>query len=142
MSVTTEDIQEWVKLQWGNNPTLTQLTLVAGLTPESQTTPQYGEFTVTSGPVQHTAGADYLQEFDVELKTWDETGAANLGPVQVAIEGAFTVRSRQVVGLPSGRGLNLLCSLKDPGDMTEDPNTQRGAAVMVSRDKYKLLCQG
>jgi hypothetical protein len=142
MPVTIEDVQEWVKLQWTGNAVLAALPLVGGLAPESVDVPQYGEFTVTGGQVQHNAGADYLQEFDVEIKTWNETGAANLGPFQLAIESVFQVRSRQATGLPNGRTLNLLCSLKDPGDMTEDPDTQRGAAVMVSRDKYKLLCQG
>lgn len=142
MAVTTEDVQEWVKLAWGQSSSLSPLPLVNGFAPESTTAALYTEFKVQDGNPSFNAGAAYVQEFTLELRTWDQSGAADLGGIKQAIEAAFQQQVHQNIALPSGRTLQLLHSLKLPGNIDEDPAAQRGQAVMVSLDRYGVLCQG
>lgn len=157
MSVTTEDVAEAVKVLWNANSTLTELVtaLILGRLPDPANTQitigsPYSTYTVTDGPQTRMAGAAYFQAFTVEVTTYDETGAADLGGIKRAIEETLGpvnsegggIAPGTGVSLPSGRTLRVMYSLKKPGSLSEDPATQRGQAVKTSKDSYELTCQG
>jgi hypothetical protein len=150
MSVTTEDVQEAVKLLWNEDGTLTGLvtSLIFGRVPDAGVSP-YTSFTVADGPVQMSSGAAYLQKFTVEFKTWDEAGAQDAGPIKAAIEALFCTNqpgsataTRLVLTLPSGRTIAILSGIKVPGAMEEDQATRQSKAVKISTDRIEFLCQG
>jgi hypothetical protein len=109
----------------------------------------YTQYKVADGAKQQLATTDYLQAFAIELKTWDETGAANAGAIKLAIEQAMTVipvsgQANTTLTLPSGRSLKIISCLKADGGggtLEEDEATQRAQAVKVSTDRFEMLCQ-
>lgn len=143
MSVTTEDVQEAVKQLWNGNETLAGLvpTLIMGRVPDGQAAP-YTSFTVRDGKVQMTAQGTYLAWFTLEFKTWDQAGAANTGPIKLAIEAVFSISNHPTLTLANGRELTILHGIKMPGGLDEDAATQQGQAVKISSDRFEFLCQG
>ena len=157
MSVTTEDVAEGVKVLWNANTTLTGL--VKGLrlgrvedpaNPLNTLGSPYTSFSVKDGPVTRMAGKAYLQAFTVEFTTWDEAGASDEESIKLQIEKTFGPLNSEgggiapgtAIALPSGRTLRVLYSLKQPGGLEEDPATQKGQAVKLTRDVFELTCQG
>ena len=148
--ITTEDILEGVKLLWDGNAILTGLVtggLIFGRVPDGTASP-YASLKVAPGEVQLNAGSAYLQQYAIELTTWDESGAAALGPIQRQLEATFSTKgggqlaSRVTLNLPSGRTLQVLHGIKQPGTLDEDAQTQKAQSVKYSFDRFELLCQG
>lgn len=140
MAVTTEDVQEWVKAKWAS-ASLTPA-LILGRVNQEAASP-YTSMRVVDNEPQRTATGGYLQTFTLELKTWDETGAADAGTIKVAIEAAFNVQTRTTATLSSGRSFTLLHSVKAPGgSLDDDDATRQGKAVKLSTDRFELLCVG
>lgn len=151
MAVTTEDIAEAVKQLWAAATTLSNPTtglvksIIMGRVPDpaaNAVASPYTSFKVTDGLTQRIATNGYLQTFTVEFKTWDETGAADLGPIKVAIEAAFTKNTRTALTLASTRALAILHSVKMPGALEEDEATKNNKSVKVTTDRFEILCQG
>lgn len=148
MAVTTEDVAEAVKVLWFADTTLSHAStglvksLIYGRVPNVPTAP-YATFKVTEGsePLR-TATGGYLQTFTVEFKIWIEVGAAGLGPIKLQLEAVFIKLTRTSVTLGSGRTLQLIHSVKQPGAFEEDEATKENKAVKSSTDRFEFLCQG
>jgi len=141
VSVNTEDVAEGLAAMWNAAGGLPALILGRVALP---TAAPYTSARITDGPKTNTATGGYLQSFGIELKTWDEAGAAAAGTVKAAIEAALTKTGRTVLALPSGRTLQILSCLKDDGGggtLDDDEATQRAQAVKVSTDRFAMLCQ-
>ena len=143
MSVTTEDVQEGVAQIWNAATAVTSLvtSLTLGRVEQSATAP-YAGYEVEDGEIVREAQGSGLLKFTVTFKTWDQTGATDAGPIKLAIEGAFTIRTRTVLTLASGRTLKIIDSLKHPGKLNEDEATNLGRAVKIATDVFEILCQG
>lgn len=141
MAVTTEDVQEGVKMLWALSGTLAAIPLIQGRQTDQATSP-YASFAVKEGATQRTSSPQYFQIFTAELKVWDEAGAADLAAIKLAIEAAFVLLVRTVLVLPSTRSLAILHSVKVPGGLEEDTATAKAKSVKVSTDRFELLCQG
>lgn len=150
--VTTEDVEEGVAQLWNAAPAITALVtggLILGRVQQAAGSP-YTSYKVEDGEiVVREAQGGYLQKFKVTFKTWDQAGAANAGPIKVAIEGVFSslaqsspLTSRKVLTLASTRTLAILESQKVPGGLDEDEATQQAQAVKIATDAYEFLCQG
>lgn len=138
MSVTTEDVMEGVKLLWtGSLPAL-----IEGRIPLNQASP-YTTFEVEDGDIVREAQGGSLIKFLATFKTWDEAGNADVGVIKAAIEAAFTITTRTVLTLPSGRTLQIMDCVKVPGgNIKQDDATKQSKAVAISTDRVQFFCQG
>lgn len=148
MPVTTEDVQEAVKVLWDQAADLTAIVpggLILGRVADPAANPvasPYTTFAVEDGAVEVAGASAYVQRFVLTFTTYDESGAVDLGLVKVQLEAAFFIKTRTSVALSSGRTLVILHSIKAPGGLKEDDATQQARSVKVATDKYDVLCQG
>lgn len=142
--VNESDLLEWANLRFGDSADLA-LAVPGGLTAgavDPRVESPYGTAKATAGPIQYTATTAYLQRWTVEVRIWSDDGPSNAGELQRLLDVMLVVRARTEYVLPNGQTLAVLCSLKQGGELAEDPARRRGKAVTAAAARWEVIIEG
>ncbi len=148
--IQSADILEWAKANWANvvliltdpNNCPTPGGIHLGRVPETENGDPYVSMKVTEGKPEWNASANYTQLFTLELRLWSSKQAAPVGEYQRWVDANFDVRIRQSIALSNGQFLNILSSLRQPGELSQDDSRKEAKDVLIGSCRYELYLQG